>query len=246
MVSFAFLSGAIAAGLGVVAIWFAWRKTKGQPLLRIVAMVVAVIFVLVLNVAVKEINSGMAGQALRSAAVMKDLVKNPKVDKEGELAKALDVMIAGFRNRIGVADENGALIWDASRDGNVLNITVQMPVEQRITPRLPDVESKWLTVKKHLCSQETIETIKRGVSWNYTYVTRRNDKIYSLLVDRCDDDVPGSRARLYIAANELTTRLVKALNSPTSPRCDGMWDDGRLCYSLHPPYYVFAPRWGQR
>jgi hypothetical protein len=59
MVPFAFLTGAIAAGLGVAVIWFAWRKTKARPLLRVMAMTAAVLFALGLNVVTKEINKGM-------------------------------------------------------------------------------------------------------------------------------------------------------------------------------------------
>lgn len=71
MVPFSFITGAGAAALGVAAIWMAWRKTKGRPLLRLVAMVGAVAFALVLNTVVREINRDVAGRVLRSAGLQR-------------------------------------------------------------------------------------------------------------------------------------------------------------------------------
>jgi hypothetical protein len=66
MVGEAALLGMAAAILGLGAIFLAWRKTQGRPVIRVIAVSGAVLFALVLNVVVKEITGEMAKQAMRS------------------------------------------------------------------------------------------------------------------------------------------------------------------------------------
>jgi uncharacterized membrane protein len=66
MMATAALFGAAAAVLGLGAIYLAWRKTKGRPVIRTLSVTIAVLFALILNVIVKEINREMARQSARS------------------------------------------------------------------------------------------------------------------------------------------------------------------------------------
>jgi hypothetical protein len=66
MIEEAALVGMAAAVLGMGAILLAWHKTQGRPVIRTIAVSGAVLFALILNVAVKEMTGEMAKQALRS------------------------------------------------------------------------------------------------------------------------------------------------------------------------------------
>ena len=58
--------GAIGAAVSFAAIWFAWRKTKGRPMVRAVAVMAAVAFALVTTSVVQEFNRELGRQAARA------------------------------------------------------------------------------------------------------------------------------------------------------------------------------------